>query len=178
MSSSPKFSRYTDIPFPPYRFIPGENPHPTEDPRGYAYGKPENVIWHGPNEWSRNPQYLYGVDLYNHGYWWESHEAWESLWKKPQANFLIKKFLQGLIKISSAFIKWHLHQQRGLEHLYNEGVSHLKDVLQEQEIYMGLDLAEHIAKVSKHFTSVVAVVEHWPDPAEDYPYIILKKGSS
>lgn len=32
------YHRYSQRPFPPYRFILGENLHPTEDPQGYSYG--------------------------------------------------------------------------------------------------------------------------------------------
>lgn len=167
--------RYTDISFPEYKFRPGENPHPTEDPEGHSFGRHESAVWYPPERWQDNAIYLFGVDLYNYGYWWEAHEAWESLWKQPQASPTTKKFLQGLIKISAAFLKWHTRQQRGLEQLYDQGVSHLKDVLQEKEIYMGLDLAEHIAKVSRHFTPVVAAEDQWPDPMKDYPALSLKK---
>ncbi len=170
------YRRYSGVPFPPYRFIPGKSPHPTEDPKGHSFGKKEEPeAWHSPEEWPQNTAYLYGVDLYNHGYWWEAHEAWESLWRRPQANILTKKFLKGLIKISAAFLKWHLHQQRGMEELYNDGLMLLKDVLQEHEVYMGIDLNQHITALSRHFMQVVADTESWPEPLENYPFIVLQK---
>ncbi|MFG0251608.1 MAG: hypothetical protein ACF8NJ_01890, partial [Phycisphaerales bacterium JB038] len=30
-------ARYTDLPFPPYRYLPGAYPHPTLDPQGHSY---------------------------------------------------------------------------------------------------------------------------------------------
>ena len=33
------YPRYTATPFPSYRFIPGENPHPIDDPKGHSYKK-------------------------------------------------------------------------------------------------------------------------------------------
>src|SRR3989338_7998386 len=67
--------RYTQIKFPPYRFIPGENPHPTENPCGHSYGKKGlDIGLFVPADWRKNEQYLFGIDLYNYGYWWESHE--------------------------------------------------------------------------------------------------------
>jgi len=172
------YSRYTDIPFPPYRFIPGTAPHPTEDPKGYSYGKKEeDVLWYPPEQWLHNQQYLYGVDLYNHAYWWEAHEAWEVLWRQPQAAYLTKEFLQGLIKIAAAFLKWQLKQQRGVEQLYNEGIEHLQTVLAQRDIDMGINLMEFITQLSKHFTIVVADVAQWPDPLENYPHIVLQEKS-
>ena len=170
------YKRYTNIPFPSYRFIPGLNPHPTEEAEGHSYGKKEeNIPWYPPEQWFRSQQYFYAIDLYNHAYWWEAHEAWEGLWRQPQATYLTEQFLQGLIKIAAAFLKWELHQQRGVEYLYSEGIEHLKTVLAEREIYMGINLIEFITKLSNHFTIVVADVDRWPDPLENYSFIVLEK---
>ena len=81
--------------FPPYAFQPGKHPHPTRDPKGHSYtGEPEPPAdYFEPEEWRDNEDYLFGVDLYNHGYLWEAHEAWESIWHPSkhdaeQADFL------------------------------------------------------------------------------------------
>ena len=31
--------RYTNLPLPAYRFVPGKAPHPTRDPDGHSYNK-------------------------------------------------------------------------------------------------------------------------------------------
>jgi hypothetical protein len=33
-----------------------------------------------PEDWRSCDLYLYGIDLFNHGYWWEAHEALEDVW--------------------------------------------------------------------------------------------------
>ncbi len=168
--------RYSKIDFPPYRFIPGETLHPTENPHGHSYGKEDE----GPEildekSWYENETYLFGVDLYNYAFWWESHEAFESLWKKVPKDGLTSNFFQGLIKISAAFFKWHLKQQRGCETLYSGGIVHLQKVLDNSTEYMGLNLMNHIAKVSIHFREVIAEPNQWPDPFIDYPFIVLEE---
>ena len=94
-------------PFPPYRHIPGVTPHPIRDPRGHSYGIEEvhDAEPLPPELWQQNEDYLYGVDLYNFAYWWEAHEAWEGLWHQAEDTYRL--FLQGLIQISAAFIKYH-----------------------------------------------------------------------
>src|SRR3989441_5753773 len=73
--------RFTDRPFPAYRFIPGQSPHPRRDPHGHSYGQPEPTPPpFMPEEWWDSEWYLYGIDLYNYGYWWECHEVFEGLW--------------------------------------------------------------------------------------------------
>lgn len=169
--------RYSQRHFPPYRFVRGENPHPTEDPQGHSYGEPpEDPGILKPDKWYENGSYLFGVDLYNYAFWWESHESFESLWRKESKNNPARHLLQGLIKISAAFLKWHLKQQRGLENHYAGGIGHLQEVLSNFTTYMGLDLMIHIAKVSNHFREVIADPEKWPDPFLNYPFIELGKG--
>ncbi len=171
-----KFPRYSHKPFPPYRFVLGENPHPTEDPQGHSYGQSaEDPGIVKPDKWYENETYQYGVDLYNYAFWWESHEAFESLWKRLAKNDLTSIFLQGLIKISAAFLKWHLKQQRGCETLYTGGIDHLQEVLDNSSEFMGLNLMNHIAKVSIHFREVIAEPNQWPDPFIDYPFIVLER---
>ena len=169
------YQRYSQRPFPPYRFVLGENPHPTEDSQGHSYrhgAEDPGII--KPDKWYENETYQYGVDLYNYAFWWESHEAFESLWKKVPKDGLTSNFLQGLIKTSAAFLKWHLKNQRGCEILYTGGIGHLQKVLDNSREYMGLNLMNHIARVSLHFREVIAQPNQWPDPLMDYPFIVLE----
>src|SRR5437879_3265888 len=82
---------------PPYTFIPGRNPHPFSDPRGHSYGArtgPPELL--DPKEWRSCRTYLYGLDLFNHGYYWEAHEVWEGLWIACGRSGITADFLKGL----------------------------------------------------------------------------------
>ena len=59
-----------------------------------------------PTMWYDCESYLYGVDLFNHAYWWEAHEAWEGPWRAAGRQSATGFFLQGLIQISVARLKW------------------------------------------------------------------------
>ena len=131
-------------PFPPYRHIPGVTPHPIRDPLGHSYGIEEdhNVEPLPPEMWRQNEDYLYGIDLYNFAYWWEAHEAWEGLWHPAEGTYRL--FLQGLIQVSAAFIKYHTRMLRPLRTLSTAGRAKLRQVAIECDDasghYMGLDL--------------------------------------
>ena len=171
----PQIGRYSTKPFPPYRFIPGVNPHPFESPQGHSYGKPEPVAESlNLNNWSKNETYLYGVDLYNNNYWWEAHEGWESLWKKSLEDPLTREFLQGLIKTSAAFLKWQSKTPHGVQAHYQGALKHLKKVVQQHSVYMGIDLPTHINRIEACFSPLaITPVEKWPAPSENYPLILL-----
>ena len=172
----PEHPRYSAKSFPPYRFIPGATPHPTENPQGHSYGRREDPVENfDPQLWQNSEHYLYGADLYNHGYWWESHEAWEGLWGALAKNDPISHYLQGLIQISAAFIKWNLCEKRGVIHLYHSAMKYLILARDKQEICMGLDLEKHIRKLDHHFKEVISDPAVWPDPTVDFPYVVLSK---
>ena len=172
----PNHRRYSTKPFPPYRFVPGFNPHPTIDPEGHSYGRAEEEIEiFDPAKWQKNETYLFGVDLYNYAYWWESHEAFEGLWGALPKNDPLSHFLQGLIQISAAFLKWHMHEKRGVMSLYHSGMNYLKLAQKEKSAYMGLDLDPHLQKLKQHFAIVILEPSAWPDPIHNYPFIDLKK---
>jgi predicted metal-dependent hydrolase len=48
---------------------------------------------------------LHGLDLFNHGYYWEAHEVWEDLWKACGRTGPTACFLKGLIQLAVAGVK-------------------------------------------------------------------------
>ena len=43
--------------------------------------------------------------LFNHGYYWEAHEAWEALWQSANRGSPLRAFLKGLILLSATGVK-------------------------------------------------------------------------
>jgi hypothetical protein len=93
-------------PLPPYSYVTGLAPHPTSDPRGHSFGHAEPPARPlDPASWRTNENYLYAIDLFNHGYYWEAHEAWEGLWHAAGRRGPTADFLKGLIKLAAAGVK-------------------------------------------------------------------------
>jgi uncharacterized protein len=163
-SDSPGISRLLpDEPFPPYSFVPSRFPHPESDPAGHSFGVPRQIpSSFDPVAWSTSREYLRGLDLFNHGYFWEAHEAWEGLWHACGRTGTTADFLKGLIKLAAAGVK-HLegrpdgarsHAGRAAE-LWQETVSSLG---QGQETCLGLALGQLI-QVAEGVCR-----DGWPDP--------------
>ena len=120
--------RYTDKPYPEYRFIPGENPHPTRDPKGHSYNKPvKELSSFSPEEWSYCEEFLFGIDLFNFGYWWEAHEVLEAVWVGAGKNTDTGLFVQGLIQLSAAHLKGWQGYYAAAAKLALSGLSKMKD---------------------------------------------------
>jgi uncharacterized protein len=105
-----------DQPFPAYSYVPGRFPHPLSDPRGHSFGvKPERPDPPDPDQWPSCRPYLYGTDLFNHGYYWEAHETWEGLWHACGRSGQTGRFLKGLIKLAAAGVKVRQRIPRGVK---------------------------------------------------------------
>lgn len=101
---------------PPYTYVPGRAPHPVNDPAGHAHGirrgtADDGAELKGEVGTARNGgpgrlrEFLWGIDLFNRGYYWEAHEAWESVWNAAGRRGPIAGFVQGLIKLAAAGVK-------------------------------------------------------------------------
>jgi predicted metal-dependent hydrolase len=54
-----------------------------------------------------------GVDLFNHGYFWEAHEAWEDPWRSEPRESPRKIYFQSLIRLAAAALKLRIGELRG-----------------------------------------------------------------
>ena len=92
--------------FPAYSYVPGKFPHPTRSPLGHSHAKaPSRPEALDPVLWQKCRHYLFGIDLFNHGYYWEAHEAWEALWHMAGRRGPVADFLKGLIALAAAGVK-------------------------------------------------------------------------
>jgi uncharacterized protein len=95
-----------DEPLPPYSYVTGLFPHPIRDPAGHSFGVvPAQCPPPDPKRWRDCRPYLYGLDLFNHGYYWEAHEVWEGVWHACGRAGLAANFIKGLIKLAAAGVK-------------------------------------------------------------------------
>jgi hypothetical protein len=92
--------------FPPYAHVPGQTPHPERDPAGHGVRlSPACTEVVEPEAWRGCTAFLYGVDLFNAGFPWEAHEAWEDLWRGYPRDSESGLILGGLIKLAAAAVK-------------------------------------------------------------------------
>ena len=117
--------RYTDKPFPAYRHLPGKTPHPTRDPEGHSYGLPELSLPDLNHEnWRKSEDYLFGIDLFNEGYWWECHEVLEGLWHASGIGSDAAHVLQAIIQRAAAHLKVETRQPEGARRLFEHSLRH------------------------------------------------------
>jgi uncharacterized protein len=141
--------RYASDPFPPYRYVPGRTPHPRRHPAGHSYGRPEpRPALVAPEAWATSGAYLAAVDLFNFGYWWECHEAFEALWNGAGRQGEQARFLQGLIQIAAAGLKRVQGPPAGARALARRGMDRLAAT---PSPYMGIDVRALLVQAETYF---------------------------
>jgi hypothetical protein len=136
-----------DEPFPPYTFVPGRAPHPHTDPNGHSYGTtppaPEPL---DPDNWRSCHAYLRGLDLFNHGYYWEAHEAWELAWNGVGRKGPVAEFLKALIKLAAAGVKARERVPAGVQRHASRAAEIFQQVSEgNSDDFAGLNLRRLIA---------------------------------
>lgn len=131
--------RYSDQPFPRYRFVPGETPHPRHHRHGHSFGQPEPVErTFEVGRWHESEAYKFGIDLFNFGYWWESHELFEALWQACGPQTPEGRFFQGLIQLAAAHLKRRMGNTSAASRLFRRACTTLQ---QAPPLCMGIDIA-------------------------------------
>ena len=173
--------RYTQVPFPPYAFVPGRNPHPHLSPKGHRF-QPDRVPGQTPRlpppeRWRESTVYLLGCDLYNHAYWWEAHEAWETLWRLTARAGTQGRFLKTLIQVTASHLILSMGKAAAAAHLLARARSNADHVCYATPgpSYMGVPLRAWMDQLDQYYATRLRDPSRPPrhDPSS-YPTLRLQ----
>jgi hypothetical protein len=110
-------SRETPSRLPAYTYVPGGPwPHPSrareaaDDPGAKVLQRAPTA----PQELAGSPLFGRGIELFDAGYYWEAHEAWEVLWHAAGRRGPTADVLRGFIKLAAAGIKVRERREAGV----------------------------------------------------------------
>lgn len=132
---------WPDEGFPPYRYVPlGRHPHPTMDDGGHMRTGRPAIPDDAPSElaWMTNRWWLYGVDLYNHWYFWEATETWEPLWRRLDKQSPEGQFLQALMMLNGLCLKVQCQETEGVVAFWQQARERLERVAGARKTLWGL----------------------------------------
>jgi len=133
--------RLTQRPFPSYTYVPGKTPHPIRESTGHSYQQPEPFVESfSSDEWPKCEAYLFGIDLFNAGFFWESHEQWEAVWHAVGRVGTTASFLKGLIKLSAAGVKSLEQKPNGVQRHAHRAAELFAEVQEQCSSHCGLEL--------------------------------------
>jgi hypothetical protein len=109
-------------PLPPYTYVPGKTPHPFTDPQGHSFGTDEIEVDFSFEHWELCEAYLFGFDLFDNGYYWESHESWEAVWHAVGRKGWVADHFKALIKLAAAMVKHKEGRSEGVRRHATRGI--------------------------------------------------------
>ncbi len=115
------------LPLPAYRYIPGKG---AKDEHRQDLPKFEMKDF-SREHWKESEVYLYGLDLYQHQYFYEAHEVWEELWKHVGPKSEIGKFLQARILMAGAELKKMMSETKPALRMQKRAEEILKELAHE-----------------------------------------------
>ncbi len=121
------------------------HPHPIRSADGHSFGVEVSVSDFDPDHWADCEEYLFGLDLFNAGFYWEAHEAWEAVWISVGRSGLIADFLKGLIKLAAAGVKAREGNANGVERHAARAAQLFGESCAGEESLLGLQLATLLA---------------------------------
>jgi hypothetical protein len=162
---------------PAYTYVPGsDTPHPIRDPRGHSHGrKPPPPMALLAERWADNRTYLWAIDLFNYGHYWEAHEEWERLWRVSGPDTTVGRFLKGLVKLSAAGVKVRENSLHGVRRHAASAGEVFADVAAEAGSirYCGLEFTT-LQYASDRAAQLVYKVDHNGGKAKRvFPFVLL-----
>ena len=124
------------LPLPAYSFVPGGPwPHPTGSPQGHSFGRERSTL--APIDTIKtvdSAPFLRGIALFNAGYYWEAHDAWESLWHAHGRRGVVADVIKALIKLEAAGVKVSMDGKgRWADNVF---VERLWRTIKQEELYL------------------------------------------
>lgn len=149
---------------PPYIFIPGQNPHPKKA-QGHMEGESDPVARPLDPAGAHENEFLrYSLDLYNHGYFWESHVYFEALWNAHQREGDAADFLKGMIKLGAAGVKISIGQLESARGHFERARELFNKVrLSQGEVFLGFHLGHILEQIEGALCGKMSCFEVHPE---------------
>jgi len=77
-------------------------------------------------EFENHPAWLRGLDLFDHRFYWESHEQLEAVWHALSIDTPHRDLVQGIILGAAYRLKWHMGQFQPAKQLLLTAQTRLK----------------------------------------------------
>ncbi len=160
-------------PLPRYAYVPGKFPHPRREPQGHSYGAEEpRPSLDQAKDWRGSEAYWWGIDLFNSGYYWEAHEAWEAVWHATGHRGTMANFCKALIKLAAAGVKAREGRANGVRRHAQRARQLLESVATQigsgPQRFMGLSLPALVQHAEQLIDNPIAVID-----ASDEPVVVV-----
>ena len=135
--------RYTTVELPNQRYLPGESNFPPEG-NFHSILSSLDSEFNDVEKFQKSETYKYGIDLYNNGFWWETHEVFEKVWLKINRTSQPALLIQSIILLAAIKIKVHQEKFSIIPNIKKGILTKLPHLPNR---YMNLDISHLIEQV-------------------------------
>ena len=114
----------------------------------------------------------FGFDLFNHGYYWEAHEAWEQCWVAEDRQGELADVLKGLIKLAAAGVKAREGKTEGVRRHARRAEELLRAISSPHQSSLPDSWRQASATWAEHARRVHETAEQWID-THDRPVLAV-----
>ncbi|KUM25619.1 hypothetical protein AU467_25775 [Mesorhizobium loti] len=127
--------------------------------------------------------FRWGIDLFNHGYYWEAHEAWEPLWHAAKQSIQHRLFFKALILLAASGVKIRQGKRRAAARHAERAAALFRRVVSVPnglfETALGMTPAALAVYAEAAVTSPVVPRQPKPDQPEPvFDFILAPKSES
>jgi predicted metal-dependent hydrolase len=149
---------YPSLPLPESSYVPGQTSLKKRK-EFHGWKPPETTPFTGENHWRDNAFYLFGLDCFNEGHYWEAHEVWSDPLRASRGlDDRQYNFFKALIQISAVMLhlKCEKHVPAGVTAKNATGI--LEEIVRGHgPVYLGMELHKTIQTLNN------AVANQTPD---------------
>ncbi len=127
---------------PPHAHVPGQNDRPAEGFFDFVEAHAADTTTEAT--YQHNIAWTYAIDLFNRGFYWETHEVLETLWMRAPQNSRERMLLQGVIHLANAALKLNMQRSVAADRLADKAIECFQEAFPAggKETLMGLNAEE------------------------------------
>lgn len=138
--------RYSKKEFPIYAFVPSVNAHPLKvGGHMFEQGEP-HASKISPKNFMDHELYLYAIDLFNFGYFWECHAYLEAIWNAHARAGNEAQLCKGIIKVAAGLLKFKLNDPSNTRSHLERACEILESI--DEKICLGIDIDDFVLRIS------------------------------
>lgn len=117
-----------------------------------------------PDHPSQNDDLAYALDLFNHGYYWESHVYFEAIWNTHGRQGTISDLMKAFIKLGAAGVKLSIGQKTAALGHFDRARELIKEVISvEGTRFLGFNLQILLEKIENSLKGDHQIFDIHPD---------------
>lgn len=151
-------------------------PHPIREPDGHSYGETDDAPMDAQNVEKVKTAHHWAVDLFNFGYYWEAHEAWEVIWHAFGRHGTEADFVKALIKLAAAGVKAREGNAAGVQRHARRAGELFRSVAKDRGHvvdWLGIDPVRLAAESDKLMSEPASIVNTAAKPVERVmPFVV------